>query len=494
MVATSITAIRICAAALRAARFSPYQVDSGTVKRSTIRGTRATTSRSLASTVYLDARAASAVSMTSSGARPGNRSPICRRARKEGMGAILGSTGRWKGGIRPGHRVVVPSMSLLFEPATVAGQTLRNRLILPPMCQYIVTTKDGVPGPWQMVHLGARAAGGFGMVVAEATAVTPEGRISDQDTGLWNDVQRDAWAPITDFIRSQGAVPGIQLGHAGSKASTWPARPGFDSGPIPSDAGGWETVSPSGIPAVSASAPTRELTEAEIEEVIDAFVAAARRADAAGFDAVVIHGAHGYLLHQFLSPVTNHRTDQWGGSFENRTRLVRRIVAGIREAWPEDKILGLRLSGSDWVQSSWAAEDTVRLVRTLVDDGLDWVDLSSGGIGDTYLGPKGPGYQVPLADAVKRGTEDLVLAAGRGLAVDGPDGGARRLFVSTVGSITSDETAEAVLVNDRADAVGIGRAALVRPNWPAEAAQSLGDDRFRQFVAASYHGGKWGRP
>lgn len=386
-------------------------------------------------------------------------------------------------------------MSLLFQPATVAGQTLRNRLILPPMCQYIVGTKDGVPGPWQMVHLGARAAGGFGMVVAEATAVTAEGRISDQDTGLWNDAQRDAWRPIAEFIRSQGAVPGIQLAHAGSKASTWPARPGFDQGPIPLEQGGWETLSPSGIPAVSATAPTREMTEAEIEQVIDAFVAAARRADDAGFDAVEVHGAHGYLLHQFLSPVTNQRTDRWGGSFENRTRLLREVVARVRQVWPEDKILGLRLSGSDWVESSWAVEDTVRLVRALVDDGLDWVDLSSGGIGDTYQGPRGPGYQVPLAETVKRETADLELAPGRGLQAgdQGPDGGPRRLFVSTVGSITSHETAEAVLVNDRADAVGIGRAALVRPNWPAEAALALGDERFREFVAAPYHGGKWGR-
>ena len=386
-------------------------------------------------------------------------------------------------------------MSLLFEPATVAGQTLRNRLILPPMCQYIVGTRDGVPGPWQMVHLGARAAGGFGMVVAEATAVTANGRISDQDTGLWNDAQRDAWRPIAEFIRSQGAVPGIQLAHAGSKASTWPARPGFEQGPIPLEQGGWETVSPSGIPAVSATAPTREMTEAEIEQVIDAFVAAARRANDAGFDAVEVHGAHGYLLHQFLSPVTNHRTDRWGGSFENRTRLLREVVARVRQVWPEEKILGLRLSGSDWVESSWAVEDTVRLVRALVDDGLDWVDLSSGGIGDTYQGPRGPGYQVPLAETVKRETADLELAPGRGLQPGGhgPDGGPRRLFVSTVGSITSHETAEAVLVNDRADAVGIGRAALVRPNWPAEAALALGDERFREFVAAPYHGGKWGR-
>lgn len=386
-------------------------------------------------------------------------------------------------------------MSLLFEPATVAGQTLRNRLILPPMCQYIVGTRDGVPGPWQMVHLGARAAGGFGMVVAEATAVTADGRISDQDTGLWNDAQRDAWRPIAEFIRSQGAVPGIQLAHAGSKASTWPARPGFEQGPIPLEQGGWETVSPSGIPAVSATAPTREMTEAEIEQVIDAFVAAARRANDAGFDAVEVHGAHGYLLHQFLSPVTNHRTDRWGGSFENRTRLLREVVARVRQVWPEEKILGLRLSGSDWVESSWAVEDTVRLVRALVDDGLDWVDLSSGGIGDTYQGPRGPGYQVPLAETVKRETADLELAPGRGLQPAGQDsdGGPRRLFVSTVGSITSHETAEAVLVNDRADAVGIGRAALVRPNWPAEAALALGDERFREFVAAPYHGGKWGR-
>ncbi|VXA91016.1 NADH:flavin oxidoreductase/NADH oxidase [Citricoccus sp. K5] len=383
-------------------------------------------------------------------------------------------------------------MSLLFDPVTVSGLTLRNRLILPPMCQYNVTAKDGVPGPWHLAHLGARATGGFGMVVAEASSVLPEGRISDQDTGLWNEAQRDAWAPIVDFIRSQGAVPAIQLAHAGSKASTWPAHPGYPDEAIPLDEGGWETASPSGVPAVSAVGPTRELSGAEIEQVIEAFAASARRADEAGFGAVQIHGAHGYLIHQFLSPVTNRRTDEWGGSFENRTRLARRIVEAVREVWPAEKILGIRLSGSDWLEDSWGEQDTVRLVRELTGLGLDWVDVSSGGIGDVYQGPKGPAYQVPLADAVLAGTADLALASGQGMPVS-DDGASRRLFVSAVGAITDPELAESVLAEGRADAVDIGRAALVRPNWPVEAAQSLGDERWRQLLAPAYHRGSWGR-
>jgi 2,4-dienoyl-CoA reductase-like NADH-dependent reductase (Old Yellow Enzyme family) len=383
-------------------------------------------------------------------------------------------------------------MSHLFDPVTVSGQTLRNRVVLPPMCQYNVTAKDGVPGPWHLAHLGARAAGGFGMVVAEASAVLPEGRISDQDTGLWNDAQRDAWVPITDFIRSQGAVPAIQLAHAGSKASTWPGHPGYADDAIPLDEGGWETVSPSGIPAVTAVGPTRELTAAQVEQVVGAFAHAARRADEAGFDAVQIHGAHGYLIHQFLSPVTNRRTDEWGGSFENRTRIARRIVEAVRAVWPAHKILGLRLSGSDWLEDSWSIEDSIRLVRELVPLGLDWVDVSSAGIGDTYRGPKGPAYQVPLAEALLTGTADLVVAEGRGTEV--PDGGgARRLFVSAVGSITDPELAESVVASGRADAVNIGRAALVQPNWPVEAAESLGDERYRTLLAAPYHRGAWGR-
>ena len=385
-------------------------------------------------------------------------------------------------------------MSLLFDPVTVSGATLRNRVILPPMCQYMVTARDGVPGPWHLAHLGARAAGGFGMVVAEATSVVPEGRISDQDTGLWNDVQRDAWAPIADFVRSQGAVPAVQLAHAGSKAATWPAHPGYPDGGIPLDEGGWETVSPSGIPAVSSVGPTRELTVAEIEDTITAFAAAARRADEAGFDAVQIHGAHGYLIHQFLSPVTNRRTDEWGGSFENRTRFVRRVTEAVRAVWPAEKVLGIRLSGSDWLEDSWGEQDTVTLVRELAGLGLDWVDVSSGGIGDTYQGPQGPAYQVPLAAAVRAGTADIALGSGQGMQENpGHDAGARRLFVSAVGAITDPELAESVLAEGRADAVDIGRAALVHPNWPVEAAESLGDARYRELMAPAYHRGSWGR-
>lgn len=362
-------------------------------------------------------------------------------------------------------------MSLLFAPADVAGLTLSNRVILPPMCQYSVTAKDGVPCDWHRVHLGARAAGGFGLVVAEASAVSPEGRISDQDTGIWNDEQCEAWTPIVDFIHSQGARAAVQLAHAGAKASTWPNLPGYPSGFQPLAEGGWEVVSPSGIHPVSSKAPNRALTEEEIEELIAAFAAAARRAADAGFDAVQIHAAHGYLVHQFLSPVTNTRTDAWGGSFENRTRFLRRIVAAVSQVLPAETVLGVRFSGSDWLTGSWSIEDTVELARQLHAAGLQWVDLSSGGIGDTYQGPRGPGYQVPLAQAVKEAVPDL--------------------FVSAVGVITDPAQAETVLAEGRADAVCIGRASLVQPNWPVIAAHALDEERAAELPAPQYARARW---
>lgn len=384
-------------------------------------------------------------------------------------------------GIAHGACGVVPGMTKLFDPVSLGALTLRNRLILPPMCQYTVAAKDGVPVPWHLAHLGARAAGGFGMVVAEATSVSPEGRISDQDTGLWNDAQRDAWKPVTEFIRSQGAVAAVQIAHAGAKASTPADHPGNSRQPLPVGEGGWETVSPSGIHPVSGLGPTRALTDEGVEELIRAWGEAARRAAEAGFQVVQIHAAHGYLIHQFLSPVTNQRTDRWGGSWENRTRFLRRIVDAVVAAVPDEVAVGIRFSGSDWLQDSWGIEDTVALVRELVPAGVQWVDLSSGGIGDTYQGPKGPGYQVPLAEQVKRGTADLRTVAGQ------------PLLVSAVGSITDPQMAADVVEEGRADAVGIGRAALVRPNWPVEAAQALEDERYREQMAPEYHRGVWGR-
>lgn len=372
-------------------------------------------------------------------------------------------------------------MTSLFDPVSLGAVTLRNRLILPPMCQYTVAAKDGVPTAWHLAHLGARAAGGFGMVVAEATSVSPEGRISDQDTGIWTDEQAEAWKPVTEFIRSQGAVAAIQLAHAGAKASTAAAHPGIRQGALDLDEGGWETVSPSGELPVSGLGPTRALTDEGVEQVIQDFADAARRAVEAGFQVIQIHGAHGYLLHQFLSPLTNQRTDRWGGSVENRTRLLRRVVDAVVAAVPAEVPVGLRISGSDWLEGSWGIDDTVAVVRQIVPAGIQWVDVSSGGIGDVYQGPKGDGYQVPLAEQLKAETADLTTVAGQ------------TLLVSAVGSIRDAELAAAVVAEGRADAVCIGRAALVRPNWPVEAAQALGDERWQEFAAPEYHRGSWGR-
>ncbi|MGP5164028.1 NADH:flavin oxidoreductase/NADH oxidase [Arthrobacter rhombi] len=351
----------------------------------------------------------------------------------------------------------------LFEPVTLhasagPGLKLRNRAVLAPMCQYSVTAKDGIPHAWHQVHLGSRAVGGFGLVFTEATAVSPEGRISDQDTGIWNDAQRDAWAPIVDFIHAHGAAAGIQLAHAGAKASTYPALPAAAGrGTIPVTEGGWSTVAPSVTDVHGLDAPTK-MTVEQIRSSLEDWTAAARRADEAGFDVIQLHGAHGYLIHQFLSPLTNQRTDEYGGSFENRTRYAREVIAAVRAVWPAEKVLGIRLSGEDWVSGGWRIADTVRFVRETRELGVSAFDLSSGGIG-AFHGPSGPGYQVGLATAVKE-------------ALTGTDS-----FVSAVGMITTAQQAEQLLVSGQADGVSIGRAALVEPYWPAIAARDLGMDR-----------------
>lgn len=364
-----------------------------------------------------------------------------------------------------------PAVPAIFEPTEINGVRVRNRLILPPMCQYSCEARDGVPHGWQFQHLGARAAGGFGIVVAEATAVTPEGRISAWDTGLWNDEQRDAWAPIAEFIASQGALPAIQLGHAGAKASTVPMHPGALAGqPILEGPDSWETLSPSGVATNSMEIRTHAMRVDEIRETVQAFADAAERADRAGFGAVQLHAAHGYLIHQFLSPLTNTRTDEYGGDFEGRTRFLKEVVAAVREVWPADKVLGIRISGSDWVEGGWSIEETVRLAQELQGQ-VHWFDLSSAGIGDTYEGPQGPGYQVPLATAVKEGTEGIV--------------------VSAVGSLTGAEEVAAVVDEDRADAVCVGRAALANPNWPTAAALALDVPSEQVPMARQYFRAKW---
>lgn len=378
-------------------------------------------------------------------------------------------------------------MSTLFSEAVLSAPSgqlaLRNRTFLAPMCMYSVDARDGVPTPWHLVHLGARAAGGFGMVIAEATAVVPEGRISPEDLGLWNDEQVAAFRPITDFIRSQGAAAGVQLAHAGAKASTYGNVPHFVSqgltGSVPAGDGGWVTVAPSGT-SVHGLAEPRALSAEEIRESVEAWAAAARRADEAGFDFIQIHAAHGYLIHQFLSPLTNTRVDGYGGSYEGRTRYLREVVAAVRAVWPAEKPLGVRFSGSDWVDGGWTIEETAQLAVELRSLGVTVFDLSSGGIG-AYRGPVGPGYQIALADAVKKALVADALA--RGVENDA--------FVTAVGMITTAQQAEQVLVNGQADGVSIARAALREPNWAALAARELGEAVEKTPSAPQYWRAHW---
>ena len=303
------------------------------------------------------------------------------------------------------------------------GLTVRNRIWLAPMCQYSVERRDGVPTDWHLVNLGARAQGGFGLLLTEATAVTADGRISPQDTGLWNDVQRDAWARIVDFVHDQGAAIGVQLAHAGRKASTYRGFAGEPEGSVPADDGGWPTVSSSADAFPGYDAP-RAMTLDDIAAVVTAFGEAARRSVEAGFDTIEVHGAHGYLIHQFLSPLANHRTDAYGGDFEGRTRLLVEIVDAVRAAVPADMPVLVRLSATDWTEGGWDSEQTVAVSAVLKEHGVDLVDVSSGGAVHAQI-PVGPGYQVPFArgrprgrrPAVRRGRPDHLAAAGRARAV-----------------------------------------------------------------------------
>ncbi len=342
-------------------------------------------------------------------------------------------------------------VSKLFEPLTLRGLTVKNRVWVAPMCQYMVEGRDGIPTPWHLVHLGARAQGGFGLILTEATAVAPEGRISPEDTGLWNDEQRDAWLPIVEFVHSQDSAIGIQLAHAGRKASTFRGFPGEPQGNVPVGDGGWATISASDQAFAGYDAP-RALDRTEIGNVVEAFAAAARRADEAGFDVVEIHAAHGYLIHQFLSPLSNHRSDAYGGDFNGRVRLLLDIVDAVRAVWPAGKPLFVRLSATDWAPGGWDADQTVQLSSLLRRRGVDLVDLSSGGTVVTDI-PVAPGYQVPFADRVRR---EAGVATG------------------AVGLIVSPPQAEQILADGEADAILLGRAALREPSWPLRAAAELG--------------------
>ena len=336
----------------------------------------------------------------------------------------------------------------LFEPLTIRSVTFRNRIFVSPMCQYSST--DGFANDWHFVHLGSRAVGGAALVIAEATAAEAIGRISPQDLGIWKDEHIAPLAKIVRFVEEQGAVAGIQLAHAGRKAST--KRPWEGMGLIAESDGGWKPVAPSAIPFQAGDPAPHALTTSEVEHIVTAFAAAARRAREAGFRVVEIHAAHGYLLHEFLSPLTNQREDRYGGSFENRTRVVREVASAIREVWPAELPLFIRISATDWIEGSWSIEDSITLTRMLMPLGVDLIDCSSAGLAPGVKVPIGPGYQTPLAEKVRAATGALTGA---------------------VGLIVSSVQADHVIRSGQADAVLLARAMLRNPYWPLAAAAEL---------------------
>lgn len=339
-------------------------------------------------------------------------------------------------------------MTHLFSPLTLRGTTFTNRAWLAPMCQY--SSVDGLVDDWHLVHLGARASGGFGLLLTEATAVVPEGRISPQDAGLWSDEHTAAWRRVTDFVHARGTRIGVQLAHAGRKASVHrPFAP--STGSVPAADGGWPTVGPSPLAFPELAAPAA-LTAEQVAAVPAAFAAAARRSVDAGFDVVEVHAAHGYLLHQFLSPLSNQRSDEYGGSLENRARLLVETVDAVRAVWPDDRPLLVRVSATDWTEGGLEVDDVAQVVRTLVGHGVDLVDVSTGGNALAAI-PVGPGYQV---DAARRVRE----VAG--------------LPVAAVGLLDQPALAEQVLADGSADAVLVGRGALRDPHWALRAAHELG--------------------
>ncbi len=341
------------------------------------------------------------------------------------------------------------SASPLFTPLSIREVTFRNRIAVSPMCQY--SSRDGFANDWHMVHLGSRAAGGAGLVIMEATAVEARGRISPADQGIWKDEHVPFLSRITAFLREQGAAAGIQLAHAGRKAST---RPPWESGGtiLPSE-GGWQPVAPSPAPFRPEDPAPVELSKADIAGVIEAFAAAAKRALAAGFHVVEIHAAHGYLIHEFLSPLSNFRRDEYGGSFENRTRLAIEVTKAVRAAWPQNLPLFLRISATDWAEGGWTAEESVELARRVKGLGVDLVDCSSGGLVLDQKIPVAPGYQVPFAERLRR-------EAG--------------VPTGAVGLITEARQADEILRAGRADMVLLARAFLRDPYWPLHAARELG--------------------
>ena len=349
----------------------------------------------------------------------------------------------------------------LFDSLTIREITFRNRIWVSPMCEYSAT--DGMPNDWHLVHLGSRAVGGAGLVFTEATAVSPVGRISPADTGLWSGAHADAWRRITRFVREQGAVPGIQLAHAGRKAST--QIPWEGSAMVAPADGGWQTVGPSAVPFSDTYPMPHTLTVRELDDVLAQWVAATRLSLDAGFDVIELHMAHGYLMHQFLSPLSNQRTDEYGGSLENRMRFPLRVAAAVRAAWPERLPLFARISATDWTEGGWDIEQSVVLCRALRDAGVDLIDCSSGGNVPAAKIPVGPGYQVPFAERIRK---DAGIATG------------------AVGMITEAEQANAIVAEGKADAVIMAREMLRDPYFAMRAAGALGVDLVwpKQYIRA----------
>ncbi len=341
-------------------------------------------------------------------------------------------------------------MSHLFDPLTIRGLTFANRVFVSPMCEY--SSLDGYASDWHFVHLGSRAVGGAGLVLTEATAVLPEGRISPHDLGIWKDDHIESLGRIVRFIHAQGSLAGMQLAHAGRKASTH--RPWEGNGATPENAGGWKkVVAPSAVRFADNYPMPQALTPDGIQEVVRGFVTAAERACEAGFRVIEIHAAHRYLIHEFLSLLSNHRSDAYGGSFENRTRILREVVAAVRRVWPERAPLFVRISATDWVEDGWDIEQSVELARQLKGLGADLIDCSSGGNVASAKIPVGPAFQTPFAEQIRKEAE---------------------ILTGSVGMITGPAQAEQIVNGGRADAVLLAREMLRDPYWPLRAARELG--------------------
>ncbi len=342
-------------------------------------------------------------------------------------------------------------MSVLFSGLKIKELELKNRIAVSPMCQY--TSENGMPNDWHLVHLGSRAAGGAALVMTEATAVSPEGRITPDDAGIWSDEHAEAYKRITAFIISQNSVPGIQLAHAGRKASTY--SPWKGNGEVKNKNGGWQTIAPSPVPFAENYPLPKEMNADDIRELISHFKNAAARSITAGFRIIELHFAHGYLIHEFLSPISNQRKDEYGGSFENRIRLALEIAEAVRKVIPESTPLFVRISASDWIENGWDIDQSVQLAKRLKDLGVDLIDCSSGGNVSGARIPLGPGYQVPFAERIKREAD---------------------ILTGTVGLITSPVQAETIIRTGQADLVLLARELLRDPYWPLHAAKRLNTD------------------